>query len=398
MLDSLLETGAHGIAGVGIGTMLVYLLVMTQLTTLTVTLYLHRGQTHHSVDYHPALMHWFRFWIWLTTAMITREWVAVHRKHHAHSDKKQDPHSPQVAGIGTVLGKGTELYIKARNDEELLTKYGLGTPNDWLERHLYTPHCNWGPTLLAVTNLLLFGVLGMAIWAVQMMWIPFWGGGVINGLGHWWGYRNFETADRSANLFPWALWIGGEELHNNHHAFPGSAKFSIRRHEFDLGWLAIQILARCRLADVKRIASGHTGRASITSIRQPQQTTLAPRVRVMTDFFRKVMLPAIHEERRSNAGHKLPPRLHRALAGGGRCLADDDRRRLNDWLDTRPQLHTLWKFRTQLAALMDQRGLSLASEGFSRWVSAAEVSGIDPLRIFAQSLLMDMGAAASTRN
>src|SRR6185437_15574377 len=282
--------------------------------------------------------------------------------------------------------------IEARNDEALLTKYGSGTPDDWLERHLYTPHCNWGPTLLAVANLLLFGVPGMAIWAVQMMWIPFWGGGVINGLSHWWGYRNFETADRSTNLVPWAVWIGGEELHNNHHAFPGSAKFSIRRHEFDLGWLAIRILARCGLADVKRIAAGQTGRlaarVSIASIRQPRQTALAPRARVMTDFFRKVMLPAVHDEtRRGHDGRKPSLRLRRALADGGHWLAADDRRRLNAWLNARPRLRTLWEFRAQLAALVEQRGFGVASEELSQWVCAAEVSGIDPLRRFARSLL-----------
>lgn len=255
MSDFLLDLAGHGFTHAGPVAMFLYVLVLCQLTTLSVTLYLHRSQTHRAVDFHPLLAHAFRFWLWLTTAMVVRQWVAVHRKHHANTDTARDPHSPQVYGIGTLLWKGVELYSVARLDPATLDKYGRGTPNDWIERHLYTPHCNWGPTVLAVTNLLLFGVIGMALWAVQMMWIPFWGGGVINGLGHWCGYRNFETADCSANLVPWAFWVGGEELHNNHHASPSSAKFAVRRGEFDLGWSIIRVLRRCRLATVRRVAA-----------------------------------------------------------------------------------------------------------------------------------------------
>ena len=203
MLDRFLTLASHGLLGADVVMMLVYLLVMTQLTIFTVTLYLHRSQTHRSVNFHPALAHAFRFWSWLTTSMVTREWVAVHCKHHAHVDAEQDPHSPYIAGIHTLLWKGTELYTMASQDKQLLATYGRGTPDDWIERHIYTPHGNWGPTLLAVISLALFGVRGMAIWAVEMMWIPFWAAGVVNGIGHWWGYRNFETPDKSANVLPW---------------------------------------------------------------------------------------------------------------------------------------------------------------------------------------------------
>jgi stearoyl-CoA desaturase (delta-9 desaturase) len=187
MLAFMLNILAHGFTQAGLGAMLVYLLVTTQLTVLTVTLYLHRSQTHRSVDFHPLLAHVFRFWTWLTTSMVTKEWVAIHRKHHANSDTEQDPHSPHIFGIRRLLLEGTELYAEASKDTDVLAKYGRGTPDDWIERHLYTPHCNWAPTLFALLDVVLFGAPGMAIWAMQMMWIPFWAAGVVNGLGHWRG-------------------------------------------------------------------------------------------------------------------------------------------------------------------------------------------------------------------
>jgi len=394
MFDFLLNVAAHGFARAGFGTMLVYLLAMTQLTILAVTLYLHRSQTHRSVDFHPVLAHFFRFWVWLTTSMVTKEWVAIHRKHHAHSDTAHDPHSPHIFGIGKLLWEGTELYTSACNDEELLAKYGSGTPDDWVERHIYTPHSNWGPTVLAVVNLLLFGVVGMAIWAVQMMWIPFWAAGVVNGLGHWRGYRNYETADRSANLMPWGFWVGGEELHNNHHAFPSSAKFSVRRFEFDAGWLVIQVLAKLRLADVKRIACAQP----ITYA--AHQVRLTPRVRVMTEYFRYVMRPALRDEtrRRSDDMQSLSRHLRGALADGGHWLAADDRERLVAWINARPCMCTLWEFRARLAVLMEQRSIDAPPEGLLQWANAAENSGISSLRTFAMALLDSMDIEQQSSN
>jgi stearoyl-CoA desaturase (Delta-9 desaturase) len=389
MFDHLLDLASHGLLNAGLGAMLLYLLVATQLTIFTVTLYLHRSQTHRSVDFHPVLAHAFRFWSWLTTAMVTREWVAVHRKHHAHADTEQDPHSPYIVGIHQLLWKGTELYTAARRDSRLLTTYGRGTPDDWIERHIYTPHCNWGPTLLAVISLALFGVGGMAIWAVQMMWIPFWGAGVVNGIGHWWGYRNFETPDKSANVMPLAIWVGGEELHNNHHAFPSSAKFSVRRFEFDLGWLVIQLLAALRLAHVRRIAVVEQAHVAARAAR-PVALTL--RVKVMTEFFRKVTLPAIHEEVRRQGGKRSPLsiRLRRALADGGRWLSAAEREHLNAWIDARPGLRTICQLRAQLATLMETRNAERAAEALSQWVCAAQASGIGALQRFALSLSESM--------
>jgi stearoyl-CoA desaturase (delta-9 desaturase) len=391
MFDSLLNHASNGIIPTSLVAKLAFLLVMTQLTILSVTLYLHRSQSHRSVDFHPALAHAFRFWCWLTTAMVTREWVAIHRKHHAHCETERDPHSPQIFGIGKLIGSGTELYMAARADSDLLTRFGRGTPDDWIERHLYTPHCNWGPTVLAVLEIALFGVGGMAIWAVQMMWIPFWGAGVVNGIGHWWGYRNFETADRSTNLCPFAIWIGGEELHNNHHAFPSSAKFSVRRFEFDLGWLVIQWLEKLKLARVKRVCGAVNTRSNhrLLGDLQPPRAFLTERVRVMTGFFRDVMLPALRDESRRNLDDAPPLRLRRALANGGRWLDEDERARLNAWIATRPCLHTLCRFRAQLSLLMERCDVDAAARGLSQWVRAAMESDIDSLRTFAASLAGD---------
>lgn len=239
MLDTLLNFLTGGVVGLGWWGMALVLLVFTQLTIFAVTLYLHRSQAHRGVDFHPVIAHFFRFWTWLTTSMITKEWVAIHRKHHAKVETDEDPHSPVTKGIGMVFWRGVELYREARAMRADIEQYGRGAPDDWIERHLYTPHANLGPVALLAINSLLFGLPGVALWAIQMAWIPFWAAGVVNGLGHWWGYRNFESADTSTNLTPWAFWIGGEELHNNHHAFPSSARFSMRRWEFDIGWVVL---------------------------------------------------------------------------------------------------------------------------------------------------------------
>ena len=254
MSDSLLQFLIGGLIGLVWWELLIVLLVFTQLTIFSVTLYLHRSQAHRGVDFHPVLNHFFRFWTWLTTSMITKEWVAIHRKHHAKVETEEDPHSPQTKGIGNVFWRGVELYREARGQRADIEQYGKGAPDDWVERHVYTPHANLGPTFLLLVNAVLFGLPGVALWAIQMAWIPFWAAGVINGLGHWWGYRNFESSDTSTNLTPWGVWVGGEELHNNHHAFPSSARFSMRRWEVDIGWIVIKGMEKVRLAKVLRVA------------------------------------------------------------------------------------------------------------------------------------------------
>jgi len=232
-------------------TIILITLLFTHLTIISVTLYLHRCQSHRGVEFHPALAHAMRFWLWLTTGMTTKAWVAIHRKHHAFTEKPEDPHSPQIHGILTVLFKGAFLYAQAAKDEKMVNLYGVGTPSDWLEQRVYTPYPWLGILLMLIIDLLLFGPTGFLMWGVQMLWIPFWAAGVINGLAHWWGYRNGETRDTSRNLVPWAIIVGGEELHNNHHLNPASPKLSIKWWEFDIGWLYIRMFTLLGLAKSK---------------------------------------------------------------------------------------------------------------------------------------------------
>ena len=226
-------------------------LILTHITIACVTLYLHRSQAHKAVKFHPAIEHFMRFWLWFTTGMVTKQWVAVHRKHHRFCEESEDPHSPVHYGIGRVLFRGALLYHAASKDKEMVDTYGRGTPDDWIERHVYTPHSRLGIGLCLVLNVIVFGGVGAIIWAVQMLWIPFWAAGVINGIGHWWGYRNGSTQDQSRNILPFGIIIGGEELHNNHHLDAASPKLSRRWFEFDIGWFYIRVLQSLRLATVK---------------------------------------------------------------------------------------------------------------------------------------------------
>ena len=230
---------------------ILYTLVMTHITILCVTLYLHRSQTHRAVTFHPAVNHFMRFWLWLTTGMVTKQWVAIHRKHHQASDTEADPHSPQIYGIWRVLFGGAFLYHKASKDRVMIEKLGVGTPDDWIEENLYTPHSRLGILLMLIINLFLFGPWGFVVWGVQMIWIPFWAAGVVNGLAHWVGYRNTDTKDTSRNIIPIGIVIGGEELHNNHHADGANAKFKQRWWEFDEGWMWIKLLTTLRLAKLR---------------------------------------------------------------------------------------------------------------------------------------------------
>jgi stearoyl-CoA desaturase (delta-9 desaturase) len=220
---------------------LIYLLIATHITIVCVTVFLHRGQAHRGIEFHPVLGHFMRAWLWLTTGMVTKQWVAIHRKHHRYSDVDGDPHSPHVYGIRRVFFKGAGLYHEASKDKVMVDTYGAGTPADWVELHVYTPHSRLGIGILFLFNVAVFGWIGALIWGIQMLWIPFWAAGVVNGIGHWWGYRNGETKDHSRNISPWGIVIGGEELHNNHHLSPASPKLSRRRFEFDIGWLYIQL-------------------------------------------------------------------------------------------------------------------------------------------------------------
>jgi len=228
-------------------------LVMTHITIVCVTLFLHRGQAHKGIIFHPILSHFMRFWLWLTTGQVTKQWVAIHRKHHAYSDKEGDPHSPHVYGIWRVFTRGAWLYHTASKDRDMVEKFGVGTPDDRIERKLYTPHSRLGILLMLVIDCLFFGPWGLIVWGIQMIWIPFWAAGVINGVGHWFGYRNTETKDRSTNLVPWGIVVGGEELHNNHHMNPARPKLSLKWYEFDIGWMWLRLFSLVRLAKIVRL-------------------------------------------------------------------------------------------------------------------------------------------------
>ena len=231
---------------------IIYTLIVTHITIVCVTLFLHRGQAHRGITFHPILSHFMRCWLWLTTGMITKQWVAIHRKHHRSTDIEGDPHSPHVYGIWHVLFKGAGLYHTASKDSAMVNNYGVGTPNDWLERQLYSSHSKLGILIMLIIDLVLFGPWGFLIWGIQMIWIPLWAAGVVNGLGHWWGYRNGDSKDHSRNISPWGIIIGGEELHNNHHLEPANPKLSQRWWEFDLGWMWLKLFVLLRLAKINR--------------------------------------------------------------------------------------------------------------------------------------------------
>ena len=389
MLDAVLTFLSQGLTNASWVTMLVFTLVMTQITIFTVTLYLHRCQTHRGVDLHPLIANFFRFWGWLTTGMVTKEWVAIHRKHHAKVETEEDPHSPQIYGIKKVFLDGVSLYRDASENKDDMEKYGRGTPDDWIERKLYSAHPYWGPTLMAIIDLSLFGVIGGLIWAVQMIWIPFWAAGFVNGIGHWWGYRNFESADTARNLIPWGFWIGGEELHNNHHAFPSSAKFALRKWEFDIGWAAICMLRAVGLAKVLRVAPALDIRPNVhLPDAETLKAVLTHRFQAMTDYYRQVIVPTLRDEAQ-HAGENIksvPRRMRLALADGGRWLDNEGRDRMQAVLAKRPTLKTVCDFRTRLSALMEQRGADQALNGLQQWIHEAEQSGIQALQSFAQRL------------
>ncbi len=390
MLDSVLAFIARGVfQDASWGTWITYFLVVTQLTIFTVTLYLHRCQTHRGVDFHPVLAHGFRLWSWLSTAMVTKQWVAIHRKHHAKCETEDDPHSPMIHGIDKVLWEGVDLYRVAARDMDEIEKYGRGTPDDWIERNVYARAPSMGPTLLLFINFILFGAVGVAIWALQMVWIPFWAAGVVNGLGHWWGYRNFESADTSTNLSPWGVIIGGEELHNNHHAFPSSAKFSLRRFEFDIGWAAIRFFEFFRLAKVLRVAPTLDVRPNV---HLPDTDTikalLAHKFHVMSDYFRGVIVPALQEDA-SRAGASLkamPRKLRNALGSGGRWLDADARERMGHWVSQAPTVQTVMEYRHRLQEMLDNRNGEAMLEALRQWCREAEASGIRVLQEFAARL------------
>ncbi len=366
-------------------------LALTHVTIASVTIFLHRCQAHRALNLHPLASHFFRFWLWLTTGMVTREWAAIHRKHHAKCETAEDPHSPQIYGINRVLWGGVLLYVKESRNRETLERYGHGTPDDWIERNLYSRFTLMGLVIMSLVDMALFGVVpGLAVYAAQIAWIPFWAAGVINGVGHWFGYRNWQTADASTNIIPWGILIGGEELHNNHHAYATSAKLSNKWYELDIGWLYIRVLQSLRLAQVKKLApTPRFGAAKAAIDHETLRAVITYRYDVLASYAKSIKL-AYREELRKLRAHdaRVLKGFRRWLHREERSLPEAKREQFEQTLARHRALHTLYTMRTELTALWDRSTAS--SEQLLRqlqdWCQRAEASGIVPLQEFASRL------------
>jgi stearoyl-CoA desaturase (delta-9 desaturase) len=374
---------------------LLALLVLVQITIAGVTIYLHRCQAHRALDVHPIVSHFFRFWLWMTTGMITKEWAAIHRKHHAKCETEEDPHSPQILGINKVLFTGVVLYVKESHKPETMARYGHGTPDDWMERNVYTPLNKWGIVVLAALDIWLFGLIpGLLMYGIQLAWIPFWAAGVINGLGHWWGYRNFVTEDASTNMTPVAAWIGGEELHNNHHAYPTSAKFSIRWYEFDLGWMYIQILSALGLATVRKTAPKVKLDPSKFEVdAQTLQAVIAHRYDVLHKYAKSMKSACALEiaslrERGHFADHKAVLAVKKWFKHDVLDVPAEHRAELVRAFEKSHVLKTTWSMRQELSRLWERSTLSteqLVSQ-LKDWCERAEKSNVPQLVDFSRRL------------
>lgn len=366
-------------------------LVFTHITIAAVTIFLHRHQAHRALDLHPVVSHFFRFWLWITTGMKTKEWVAVHRKHHANVETTDDPHSPQILGINAVLWRGAAQYRRGARSPGTLQKYGRGTPDDWLERNVYSRFCYSGTFLMFCIDLVLFGLAGAGIWVVQMVWIPFWAAGVINGIGHYWGYRNYEVEDASRNIVPWGIVIGGEELHNNHHTWPSSAKLSSKAWEFDIGWLYIRLMSILRLAQIRKVAP--TPR--LTTFKPTVDTdtvraVLTHRFRVMARYCKEVLLPVLADEVRAcdRSGRRLFKRARRLLIRDESLLDREAKHKLEALLDVSQQLRIVYAYKQRLQEIWKQPCFAHESplNALREWCRQAEMTKIRALQDFAHSL------------
>jgi stearoyl-CoA desaturase (delta-9 desaturase) len=369
-------------------------LALTHITIVAVTVFLHRHQAHHALDLHPVVSHFFRLWLWMTTGMVTKEWAAVHRKHHAKCETPEDPHSPQVLGLPRVLWGGALLYAKATHDPHTIERYGHGTPDDWLERNLYSKFQVLGIVLMGSADIFLFGIVpGALILLAQIVWIPFWAAGVINGIGHYWGYRHWSTPDASTNIVPWGVLIGGEELHNNHHAYPTSARLSYRWYEFDIGWLYIRILEALGLARVKHVSPiPHFVEPRQAVDPQTLQSVVANRYDVLAKYahsLKRALAEEIGKLRKTSPADALAletvvPWLDR----DEKMLRESERTRIAEVLPKSSVLQTMYAMRRDLAALW---GRSTATREqlvrqLQDWCRRAETSGIGPLVEFSQRL------------
>ncbi len=368
-------------------------LVLTHITIAGVTIFLHRCQAHRALTLHPIISHFFRFWLWLTTGMETKAWTAIHRKHHAKCETEEDPHSPQILGLPKVLWEGAELYRREAKNQETLKRYGEGTPDDWLERHIYTPHSAKGILLNLILNLVLFGIPGLVIWAIQMAWIPFFAAGIINGVGHYWGYRNFECLDAATNIFPWGILIGGEELHNNHHTYPTSAKLSVNWWEFDIGWFYIRSLMLLKLAKVKRVVPKPiivSGKKQIDA--EGLQALLTNRIQVMTAYTKAVVLPLLKQEKQNAlvADRDVIRQVQPALVRADFLVDESIRRQLDQFLERNGNsaLKVVYHLQQQLKSIWNRTTATQIEllDALQDWCHQAETSGIQKLQDFVNYL------------
>ncbi|MFM8610751.1 MAG: fatty acid desaturase [Burkholderiaceae bacterium] len=390
-LNMVIHWLSHGLWDLAWWQIVLYTLATTHITIAAVTLFLHRAQAHRALDLGPIPSHFFRFWLWLGTGMVTKEWVAIHRKHHAKCETEDDPHSPQTRGIETVFWRGSELYRAEAKNQDTLAKFGHGTPNDWIERNLYSRFTWQGVGLMLILNLALFGALGATVWAVQMLWIPVSAAGVINGIGHYWGYRNFEAPDASTNISPWGVIIGGEELHNNHHTYPTSAKFSVKPYEVDIGWVYIRIFEKLGWATVKKVPP----RLELGEVRPADEKTLEAlitnRYEVMAGFARQLRqacgeeIAAMKARRADVRPLELARRwLHRDTDRMPAQARDElsKARAVSPVLDKmvamRDELRQLW--------LSTNRSRDQLAADLQAWCRRAEDSGIVALQRFSQQL------------
>ena len=392
VLTSAIDWLAHGVLDLSWWQIVLYTLVTTHVTIAAVTIFLHRSQAHRSLDLGPIPSHFFRFWLWVGTGMQTKEWVAIHRKHHAKCETEDDPHSPQTRGLSTVMWRGAELYRSEASNAETIQKFGHGTPDDWIERNVYMRFGWQGVGLMLILNVILFGGLGLTVWAVQMLWIPFWAAGVVNGVGHFWGYRNFEAVAASTNLVPWGIVIGGEELHNNHHTYPTSAKFSVKPYEFDIGWFYISLMQKIGWAKVKKVAPKmQLGQVKPVADEKTLEAVIANRYEVMARYARgvrkacgdeiemlkarkadvSVMQTAKRWLHRDN--DKVPARLHSKLAEARAAHPV-----LDKMITMREELRQLW--------LNTSHSREQLTADLQAWCQRAEASGIKALQDFSMRL------------
>lgn len=367
-------------------------LVLTHITIASVTIFLHRCQAHRALELHPIPSHFFRFWLWLTTGMVTKEWAAIHRKHHAKCETIDDPHSPQILGINKVLWLGVFLYVKESFNPETIERYGHGTPDDWLERNVYASHSVLGLFLMGAINIALFGLIpGLIILVVQIIWIPFWAAGVINGIGHYWGYRHWQTTEASTNIFPWGILIGGEELHNNHHAFATSAKLSSKWYEFDIGWMYIRVLEMLGLAKVKKVAPKPKFAAAKQELDEATlQAVIANRYDVLAKYAASLKATYQLELAKLKAAHdvEMVKSIKRWLNRDEKTLAETERSQLERTLVKHEALHTAYNMRKELTSLWSRSHASSEQllKQLQDWCHRAESSGIRPLQEFSVRL------------